>query len=156
MLIVLPLMGLGCSHHHQTGHHGKGGAQYAISQAKGEMTALIARTIKDPLRANEVGTVMEAITQEVGKVGTLQRQGHQQLYTLNANYGATPEEFLKVLDEMNNKRMQAGAKILALRFKMKEMMSEQEWKDLTDGMGEMRNRYRSHAKEAPKINASSY
>lgn len=156
VLMFLPLMGLGCSHHHQMGHHGRGGAQYAISQAQGEMKALIARTVNDPSKAHEVEKVMEAITQEVGKVGTLQREGHKQLYALNAQYDATPEEFLKVLDKMNNRRLRAGAKILSLRFKMKELMSEQEWKELTDGMKEMRSRYRSHAEGSQKPSGPSY
>ena len=155
-LLVLPLLALGCSPHHRMGPHGYGGGEYAVSQAKEEVEALIARTIKDPQRAKEVGSVMEEITEEVKKIGSNQRQGHQQLYKLNENYQATPEEFLKVLDEVNNKRMQSSAKILSLRFKMKEMMSEQEWKGLTDGMEEMRNRYRSRHHGAKKSNGPSY
>ncbi len=156
LCLFLPLIGLGCSHHHHMGHHGKGGKQYALTQAQGEIKALIARTVKDPGRAQEIEQVMEAITQEVGQVGVQQRKGHQALYTLNENYHATPEEFLKVLDEMNSRRLKSGGKILSLRFKMKEKMSEQEWQELTDGMKEMRNRYRSHGKGHPTSGSPSY
>ena len=68
---------------------------------------------------------------------------------MNANYAATPEDFTKVLDESNNQRMQSAAKILALRFKMKELMTAEEWKALSDQMLAYSSRYR-HSESSPK------
>ncbi|MFM7842177.1 MAG: hypothetical protein ACKO9T_09925, partial [Nitrospira sp.] len=77
------------------------------------------------------------------------REQHQKLYELNANYNAAPEEFTKILDELNNGRMRTGAKILAIRFKIKEMLTADEWKALTDNLNAARGRYtHGHGHEA--------
>jgi len=71
------------------------------------------------------------------------------MYELNANYTATPEEFMKVLDDANNQRMQSAAKVLSLRFKMKELMTVEEWKALSDQMLAYSSRYR-HSESTAK------
>jgi hypothetical protein len=71
------------------------------------------------------------------------------LYELNANYEATPEEFTKVLDDAYNQRMQSATKILALRFKMKELMTVEEWKALSDQRLAYSGRYRP-SESAPR------
>jgi hypothetical protein len=43
------------------------------------------------------------------------------LYQLNTKYEATPEDFTKLLDELNTARMRTAAMILGLRFKMKAL-----------------------------------
>jgi hypothetical protein len=75
------------------------------------------------------------------------RAGHQQLYAVNARYDATPEEFTKILDDINNHRMQHAARILKLRFEMKDTLTEQEWKALTDALNGYRGQYH-HGKGA--------
>jgi hypothetical protein len=70
------------------------------------------------------------------------REFHRKLYELNANYEATPEEFTKILDELNNSRMRSASKILGLRYRMKELLTAQEWKALSEGMMAARGRYR--------------
>jgi hypothetical protein len=37
--------------------------------------------------------------------------------------------------------MASATRILGLRFKLKALLTAQEWKDLTDAMGKMRSRY---------------
>jgi hypothetical protein len=61
---------------------------------------------------------------------------------LSANYAATPEEFTKALDDANNLRMQSAAKILSLRFRMKDLMTAEEWKALSDQMLAYSSRYK--------------
>lgn len=39
-----------------------------------------------------------------------------------------------MLDDLNNIRMSTATKILGLRFKMKAMLTAQEWKALAEGM----------------------
>ncbi|HEX5544607.1 MAG TPA: hypothetical protein VFX10_03860, partial [Nitrospira sp.] len=70
-----------------------------------------------------------------------ERTSHRDLYTLNASYTATPDEFSKILNEANIQRMQSSAKVLSLRFKMKNLMTADEWKALSDGMTSYRGRY---------------
>ncbi|HKQ35932.1 MAG TPA: hypothetical protein VJT11_11555, partial [Nitrospiraceae bacterium] len=58
-------------------------------------------------------------------------------------------EFTKVLDDANNQRMQSAAKILSLRFRMKDLMTAEEWKALSDQMLAYSSRYK-HSEAAPK------
>ncbi len=60
---------------------------------------------------------------------------------MNANYEAAPDQFIKLLDEQNNERMASATRILGLRFKLKTILTAQEWKDLTDAMDKTRSRY---------------
>jgi predicted KAP-like P-loop ATPase len=105
------------------------------------MKGLVEQTVKDPEKARQVQTTLEEIVAEV-KRSTQQTRGfHEQLYALNADYQAKPEQFTKVLDDLNNSRMQSATKILGMRFKIKGMLTAQEWKDLTEGMEKARSRY---------------
>jgi hypothetical protein len=89
------------------------------------------------------------IVEELKAIREQERAGHRWMYELNANYEATPEEFTKVLDDAYNQRMQSATKILALRFKMKELMTVEEWKVLSDQMLAYSGRYRS-SESAPR------
>ena len=60
---------------------------------------------------------------------------------MNIDYDAKPEQFTKVLDEMNNARMASATKILGLRFKMRALLTVQEWNELTGLMDMTRKRY---------------
>ena len=51
------------------------------------------------------------------------------------------EEFTKILDEINNAHMRSSAKILGLRFKIKEQLTPEEWRTLTEGMKKQGDRY---------------
>jgi Spy/CpxP family protein refolding chaperone len=131
----------GCSSHH---HHGmadgaKGDAYWQKGQQ--DMAGLIDRTVKDPAKAQQVKSIVGEIVTELKAGREQERAYHRQLYTLNSSYTASPEEFTKILDEGNNQRMRTSAKILALRFKMKELMTADEWKALSDQMLSYSSRY---------------
>ena len=85
---------------------------------------------------------MSEIVTELKASREQERTGHRRLYELNANYAATPEEFTKALDYANNRRMQSATKILLLRFRMKELMTAEEWKTLSDQMLAYSSRYK--------------
>jgi hypothetical protein len=106
------------------------------------MASLIDRTVKDQGKAEQVKSVVSEIVAELKAIRDQERAGHRRLYELNANYAATQEEFTKVLDDAFNQRMQSATKILALRFKMKELMTVEEWKALSDQMLAYSGRYR--------------
>jgi len=125
----------GCSsyhHHHGMAEGGKGDAYWQKGQQ--DMAGLIDRTVKDPAKATQVKGIVGEIVTELKAGREQERAYHRQLYTLNASYTATPEDFTKILDEGNHQRMRTSAKILALRFKMKELMTADEWKALSDQM----------------------
>jgi hypothetical protein len=148
MTLVRALFGAGllfslgaCSsyHHHGMMESGKSDAYWQKGQQ--DMAALIDRTVKDPQKATQAKSIAGEIVTELKTGREQERAYHRQLYTLNASYQATPEEFTKILDEANNQRMKTGAKVLGLRFKMKELMTPDEWKALSDQMLSYSNRY---------------
>ncbi len=145
-LAVALLIISGCGMHHRPDHHGYGGMGGALDRAKADMSTLIQKTVQDPAKAEQAEGIIGEIVAEVTRSRQQNRQFHQQLYKLNADYAAAPEEFLGILDGLNSRRMQAASNILGLRFRMKGLMTEQEWKAFTDGMAELRGRYRSKGK----------
>jgi len=106
------------------------------------VASLIDRTFKDQGKAEQVKSVVSEIVAELKAIRDQERAGHRRLYELNAKYEATPEEFTKVLDDAYNQRVQSPTKILVLRFKMKELMTVEEWKALSDRMLADSGRYR--------------
>lgn len=147
LVAVLALAGCSSHHHHEMGGEGKGESYWQKGQQ--DMAALIDRTIKDQGKAQQVKSVVNDIVAELKASREQARAGHRRLYELNANYAATPEEFTKALDDSNNQRMQSAAKILSLRFKMKDLMTGEEWKALSDQMLSYSSRYR-HSESSPK------
>ena len=57
----------------------------------------------------------------------------------------SPEEFTKILDELNNDRMRSAAKILGLRFKMKSLLTAEEWTALSEELKRYGSRYYGRA-----------
>ena len=139
----------GCSSHHHYGMAGEGRGDAYWQKGQQDMASLIDRTVKDQGKAEQVKSVVGEIVAELKASREQERVGHRRLYELNANYAATPEEFTKVLDDEYNQRMQSATKILALRFKMKELMTAEEWKALSDQMLAYSSQYQ-HGSAAPK------
>jgi hypothetical protein len=139
LVVVLALAGCSSPHHYGMPGGGKGDAYWQKGQQ--DMAALIDRTVKDQEKAGQVKLIVGEIVTELKASRENERAGHRRLYELSANYAATPEEFTKVLDDANNLRMQSAAKILSLRFRMKDLMTAEEWKALSDQMLAYSSRY---------------
>jgi uncharacterized coiled-coil DUF342 family protein len=122
----------GCSQYHQgrPGAYGEPTTQEVVAEVK----RLVEENVKDPAKANQVQALIQEIVQEVRRSSQETRGFHEQLAALNANYDATPEQFTKILDQLNNARMESAAKILRTRFKIKELLTREEWKKLDDAM----------------------
>lgn len=135
----LLLVTAGCTGHHGAGYGGRG---HAMEKGAAEMKAIVEETVKDPDKAKRVQAIMEDMMNDVRELYKQDREFHRKLYDLNADYNATPEQFTKILDDLNNNRMRASMAILGKRFQMKETLSAEEWKALTDGMEKARSRYR--------------
>jgi len=139
----------GCSSHHHYGMGGAGKGDAYWEKGQQDMASLIDRTVKDQEKAGQVKSIVGEIVMELKASREQERAGHRRLYELNANYAATPEEFTKALDDANNRRMQSATKILLLRFRMKELMTAEEWKTLSDQMLAYSSRYK-HSESAPR------
>ncbi len=143
---LLALTGLlvltGCSsHHHHHGMAGGGKSDAYWQKGQQDMEGLINRTVKDPEKAKQVNTLVGEIVSELKASREQERAYHRELYTLNASYTAAPEEFSKILNEANIQRMQNSAKVLSLRFRMKDLMTADEWKEISDRMIAYSGRY---------------
>jgi transketolase len=140
----------GCGHHGAY-HHG-GGAGGGMGHGHGadrgkEVMAAVEKAVPDPEKARRVQDALKEIMDEAAQSYKQNREFHRKLYELNASYTAAPEEFTKILDDLNNNRMRTGARILATRFKIKEMLTAEEWKAFTDNLNASRARY-MHGHEA--------
>ncbi|MGH7165078.1 MAG: hypothetical protein ACREIS_06080 [Nitrospiraceae bacterium] len=141
LFVVVWISLAGCARPYGAAHHG-GSMDYAADRGMKEVMAQIEKTVPDPEKAKQVQAIVSDIVSEVKQSAQQTRDYHRQLYELNATYEATPEEFVKILDNLNNNRMRVASKILGLRFQMKELLTAQEWKALSDAMESTRSRYR--------------
>ena len=147
LIVVLALAGCSSHRHHGMAGEGKGDAYWQKGQQ--DMASLIDRTVTDQAKAGQVKSIVGEIVTELKTSREQDRTGHRLLYELNANYSATPEEFTKALDDANNRRMQSASKILSLRFRMKDIMTPEEWKTVSDQMLAYSSRYK-HSEAVPK------
>ena len=135
------LLVVGCGHgsyHHGVGHGG--GMGHGSDRGK-EIMAAVEKAVPDPDKAKQVQEALKEIMEEAKQSYKQSREFHRKLYELNASYTAAPEEFTRILDDLNNNRRRTGAKILATRFKIKDMMTAEEWKLFTDNLNAVRARY---------------
>ena len=106
-----------------------------------QMNESIDQSVKDPNKAARVKALAKEIVDEAKQSHDQRREAHRKLYELNGNYNAPPEAFTKILDEINNAHMRSATKILGLRFKIKEQLTPEEWRTLTEGMKQYGDRY---------------
>ena len=148
LLVALSLALLttaGCTryHHERPGVAGEPTLQEVVPEVK----HLVEQNVKDPEKATQVQAMVQDIAKEVRKSNQEVRGFHEQLASLNADYNAKPDQFLKILDGLNNTRMESAMKILTMRFKIKELLSAEEWKNLNDAMIKARQ---EHEKKPPE------
>ncbi|MCC2640662.1 MAG: exported protein of unknown function [Nitrospira sp.] len=149
VLVGLILAGLaGCSSHHY-GSHDRGRGEYYWNKASEDLSQLVEKHVTDPEKVKQVNVVMGEIITELKSAREQQRQYHRALYELNGNYAAPPEDFTKILDELNHSRMRSSAKILGLRFKMKERLTAEEWTALSAELKDYGSRYYGKRTDAP-------
>lgn len=144
IVMALLLVVTGCGGHPGMRGYGEG----SLERGTEEMNRLVEQTVKDPEKAKQVQGLLQEVKAEVKQSAQQTRGYHEQLYSLNSDYQAKPEQFTKVLDELNNARMASGTKILGMRFKIRDLLTAQEWKDLTEEMAKSRVRY-EHKEHKP-------
>lgn len=144
---VLLSLFVGCSSHHQ-GDDIREQSDY-WSQASRDASGLVEKHLHDPEKVKEANGVIGEIITEIKSAREQHRQYHRALYELNANYAASPEEFTKILDQLNNGRMRSAAKILGLRFRLKGFLTAQEWAGLSADLEAYGSRYYGKRADAP-------
>lgn len=139
VVAAIALLNASCARH----HHGRPMETHspAMSEVVPQVKELVEEHVKDPEKAKQVQALIKGIAEEVRRSGQETRGYHEQLYGLNADYDATPEQFTKILDEVNNTRMASASRILSTRFQIKDLLTREEWKNLNQAMAKVRNRY---------------
>lgn len=151
---ILLMLFTGCSSHHH-GNYSRAEGDY-WNRAGQDVSGLVEKHVHDPEKVKEVNTVMGEIITEIKSAREQHRRYHRALYELNANYSASPEEFTKILDELNNSRMRSSAKVLGLRFKMKGLLTAQEWAGLAEDLQNYGSRYYGKKMDSPAPPASQH
>lgn len=134
----------GCAGHHgqRYGHDMRmHSGEAAIERGIAETNTMVDQTVKDPEKAKQAKAILLDIVAEVRNSAQISRALHEQMAVMNADYDATPEQFTKVLDAMNNAKMASAKKILGLRFQMRSLLAAQEWNELTGAMEKARKHY---------------
>ena len=138
VIVATTLTMAGCARHHGMGMHS---GEAVIERGVAETNEMVDQTVKDSEKAKQAKAILQDIVAEVKNSAQTSRAFHERMTVLNADYDAKPEQFTKVLDEMNNARMASATKILGLRFKMRSLLTAQEWNELTGLMDKTRKRY---------------
>lgn len=140
----------GCSsHYHHQGMMGGGHGDAYWEKGRQDMEGLINRTVTDPEKAKQVNSLVNQVITELKEGREQERAYHRQLYTLNVSYTATPDEFSKIVNEASIQRSQRSVNVLSLRFKIKALLTADEWKAITDSMLSYSSRYQ-HGGGGPK------
>jgi uncharacterized coiled-coil DUF342 family protein len=146
--LFVGLSAVGCSRYYETegykGHgremssaHGGPSVEAVVPRVK----KLIEETVKDPNRAKQVEDILQELITEVKKTNEETRGFHEQLNALNADYDAKREQFEKIVSQLNNTRSERAQKIIDMRFKIRDLLTVEEWKDLNDKMLKLRTRH---------------
>jgi hypothetical protein len=109
-----------------------------------EVRRLVQETVKEPDRAQQVEGLLQDLVKEVRKTNQETRGFHEQLNVLNADYDAPRDRFEQVVKELNQARVDSAARILDMRFKIRSLMTAQEWKDLNDKMIRLREQHEGY------------
>jgi uncharacterized coiled-coil DUF342 family protein len=109
-----------------------------------EVKRLVEETVKERSRAQQVEELLQDLVKEVRKTNQEARGYHEQLNALNADYDAPRDKFEKVVKDLQDARAESAAKILDMRFKIRSLMTAQEWKDLNDKMFRLREQHEGY------------
>jgi len=144
VLVAGMLATAGCTGYHAQ-RHGHDmrmhSGEAAVERGIAETNAMVDQTVKDQEKAKQAKAILQDIVAEVRNSAQISRALHEQMAVMNADYDAKPEQFAKVLDGMNHARMASANKILGLRFKMRALLTAQEWNELTGAMDKSHKRY---------------
>ena len=114
VLVAVTLTVAGCAGHHGhgMGHDmGMHSGEAAVARGVVETNAMVDQTVKDPEKAKQAKAILQDIVAEVKGSAQTSRAFHEQMAVMNIDYDAKPEQFTKVLDEMNNAGFKLGRDI---------------------------------------------
>jgi len=88
--------------------------------------------IDDPVQATELLAVVDKIEGSLIDLDGDVRTYYKALTRLDGDYNSTREQFQKVIDDFNTSRHKHFRQLLGHLFEMKEIVDEDDWKDLSE------------------------
>ena len=97
-----------------------------------DMRERVRETIEDSDKQTEMMALVVQVERDLFELDRVVRTLYADLRTLNDNYNATPEEFRKVISDFEADRKIVQDRITDSGFKMRDLSTPEEWKELTD------------------------
>ena len=91
----------------------------------------IKKTIADPDNADDLLEVVDDMEVELIQLDRGARGYYERLAALDADNEATQDDFHRAIDEYNQERVKLRDKLLDHRFRMRDLVTVEEWKDLS-------------------------
>ncbi len=148
LVIVIAFVTAACATPHRMRAQHADDMRFSAEKRVKQVVEVVEQAIQDPEKVERIKARLSDIAEEVRHAYKTTRAYHRGLYELNTNYEATPEDFTRILDELNANRMRTGARILRMRFDIKEMLTAQEWAVLNEGFKALRSRYQHRGRGA--------
>lgn len=95
-----------------------------------EQTALV---VTDPARVDAAQETLRALSNEVEMFEKVFARSGEQLTTAYENHASTADEALAILENLNSEWALSQQRAIALRFELKESLTESEWTALFMG-----------------------
>jgi hypothetical protein len=100
---------------------GLGGS--TLADIKGDLKTYVA----DSARADQIVSHLEEVESIISSDNKKIKEIHVEVERLNANYDSTDEQYAAVLEKGHKITLDSRNRILEQRFKMKKLMSHEEW-----------------------------
>ncbi|HXK46818.1 MAG TPA: hypothetical protein PLT09_05220 [Deltaproteobacteria bacterium] len=128
MVMLMAVMFLaGCSHTREAV------PMTARQKYMNEMKTLVSREVADPARADRVLALMDRMSMESLALKEKSVFYQHEFMRMNADYGTTPEQLQKIIDESLEFRMESRKKIMEDYFELKSLMTKKEWEAVSKG-----------------------
>ncbi len=98
-------------------------------------TVIPSTTIENETRCKAVMLEMDNMADAVNEYNAVFSIRGKEIVHLYLSHGSTPEDFQKVLGQMDSEKEKAQKKIIETRFRMKTFMTTEEWKALFSPQG---------------------
>jgi hypothetical protein len=112
----------------------------AVNSAKGafdELRAAVRSEIKDPEKAAQGSDLVDQLERLTTEANNDRKAHDDRIWSLNANYDATEEEFQAAFRGFNAKQKDRRDRVLEINQRAKDLTTEKEWKALAKVHEEM-------------------
>ena len=92
----------------------------------------VSKNIEDPDKKTAMLALVDQVEKDLLEVDRVVQKFYANIGALNDNYNASPDEYRKVISEFEADQNEVRGRIIDIRFKMRDLSTAEEWKELTD------------------------